>query len=166
MSTGAPLHYLSWPRFGGLVASYVFSILSIVRLPSRIMYFSAPPFACVFAMYVPFHTGLFVACFRAGFFSFSFPPGRARLGGFLRINTLSFTATPPLKFSTAPINSWVELAGAVGLVRASPWLLGCRSWSSPYSRCCFLLRCIAPSSSSLLAGAVAAFCRSSYWLCW
>ena len=57
---GAPLDYLSWPRFGGLVASYVFSILSIVRLPSRIMYFSAPPFACVFAMYVPFHTGLFV----------------------------------------------------------------------------------------------------------
>ena len=99
---GAPLDYLSWPRFGGLVASYVFSILSIVRLPSRIMYFSAPPFACVFAMYVPFHTGLFVACFRAGFFSFSFPPGRARLGGFLRINTLSFTATPPLNGGDIP----------------------------------------------------------------
>jgi len=92
---GAPLDYLSFPFLGGLAVSYVFSILSIARPPSRIMYFSPPPFVPIFGIYVPLNIGPFVARSRSGLFVSSFAFGRALRAGFFLKHTLAFTVTPP-----------------------------------------------------------------------
>ena len=91
---GAPLDYLSFPFLGGLAASYVFSILSITRFPSRIMYFSSPPLAPAFGIYVPLNIGPFVTRALPGFVASFLSCGRAFREGFLLTNTLAFTVTP------------------------------------------------------------------------
>ena len=93
-----PLGYLSCPRFGGFAFSYVPSILSIARSPSRIMSFSCPPAAPVLCRYVPLNIGPFVAFLRVGFFVSAFPCGRAPRVGFFLTHTLSFMVTPPRHF--------------------------------------------------------------------
>ena len=101
---GAPLDYLSFPCFGGLVFSYVFSILSIALFPSRIMYFSPPPLAPAFGIYVPLNIGPFAILALPGFFASCFSCGRALRAGFFLTYTPAFTVTPPAERSELSVH--------------------------------------------------------------
>ena len=63
------LAYLSCPCLGVFAFSYVPSIRSIARSPSRIMNFSCPPAAPILCRYVPLNIRPFVAFFLTGSFA-------------------------------------------------------------------------------------------------
>ena len=100
-----PLGYLSCPRLGGFAFSYVPSIRSIARSPSRIMNFSCPPAAPILFRYVPLNIGPFVAFFLTGSFASASFLGRAPRVGFLLAYTLSFTVTLPPETALARVFS-------------------------------------------------------------